>query len=94
MMTVLLWVLYPIAIQIERGGWWRLLTPVALLALAVDVLANWTELSLLLWQWPGRGVWTFSQRLSILIYVTGWRGDLARKIAPVLNAIAPSGRHI
>ena len=92
MLTALLWVLYPIAIQVERGGWWQLLWPVTILAWIVDVLANWTELSLLMLELPREP--TFSQRLSRLVRSTGWRSDLARRIAPVLNQIAPSGSHI
>ena len=101
-MTLLLWVLYPLAIQYERGGWWRCVLPVTLLALIVDVIANWTELALLsqqarrmgLWDWPRLGEWTFSTRLKRLRYNDDWRGDVGRYIARVLDAIAPSGKHI
>lgn len=93
-MTLLLALLYPIAIQIERGGWWRILAPITILALLVDVLANFTELSLAMWEWPHRGEWTFSTRLERLIREQGWRGDIARPVARILNFIAPSGKHI
>lgn len=91
-MTILLWVLYPIAIQYERGGWWYLVAPITFIAWVVDVIANCTELSLLFLEFPREP--TFSQRLSRLVRSTGWRSDLARRIAPVLNQIAPSGSHI
>jgi len=61
-MSLLLFLLYPIAIQFERGGAWRLLLPVILLALVIDILANYTELALV-FGLPRRGEWTFSQRL-------------------------------
>jgi hypothetical protein len=94
MMTLLLALLYPIAIQIERGGWWRILAPVTILALIVDLLANFTELSLAMWEYPRRGEWTFSTRLERLIREQGWRSDIARFVSRILNYIAPSGKHI
>ena len=90
-MTLLLALLYPLAIQIERGGWWRCVAPVTVLALLIDVAANHTELALLLWEWPRRGEWTFSTRLERLVLTTGWRGRVACGIARVLNWLAPPG---
>ena len=94
MLTLLLWLLYPLAIQYQRGGVWLILAPVAIIAFIVDVLANYTELVLLFGDTPRRGEYTFSNRLFRLQTGTGWRGDLARYIVRVLNAIAPSGLHI
>lgn len=93
-MTLLLIMLYPIAVQYERGGWWRVVAPITVLALVIDVAANHTELSLAVWEWPRAGEWTFSTRLERLIREQGWRGDVARPVARILNFIAPSGRHI
>jgi hypothetical protein len=93
-MTILLALLYPLAIQYERGGWWRIIAPVTVLALLIDVIANYTELSLAFWEWPRYGEWTFSTRLNRLITWEDWRGSVARPIAAVLNYIAPSGKHI
>lgn len=93
-MTLLLALLYPIAIQVERGGWWRIVAPITLVALVIDVLANHTELSLVMWERPQRGEWTFSTRLERLVSEQGWRGDIARPVASILNFIAPSGKHI
>jgi len=86
--------LYAIGIQIERGGAWRVLLPVTVLALILDVLLNFTELALLTLDVPRWGEWTFSTRLKRLRTVDGWRGSTARYIACSLDAIAPSGRHV
>lgn len=93
-MTLLLALLYPLAVQYERGGWWRVLAPITFIALVVDVIANYTELAIAMWDFPRRGEWTFSQRLVRLTGSHGWRGKVAREIAHWLNRIAPSGRHI
>lgn len=77
-MTILLALLYPIAVQYDRGGWWRLLAPVTFPALVIDVIANYTELALITWDFPAKGEWTFSTRLKRLQYYTGWRGSFAR----------------
>lgn len=89
MLTILLALLYPIAVQAERGGWWRLVAPVTLVALVIDVIANYTELALLTWDRPRKGEWTFSQRLNRLVHNTGWRGRACRPVALVLNFFMP-----
>lgn len=93
-MSLLLALLYPIAIQYERGGWWLAVAPITILALVVDVLVNYTELALLTWDWPRRGEWTFSTRLGRLVRYDDWRGDVARVVAFWLDRLAPSGRHV
>jgi hypothetical protein len=93
-MTLLLWIFYPIAIQYERGGWWRLCYIVAIPVLLIDVVANYTELAAVTWDVPKLGEWTFSKRLSRLQHNTDWRGDFARYIAPILDKISPSGKHV
>lgn len=86
--------LYFISIQHERGGLWLLLIPIALFSLVIDVILNYTELSVLTCDFPKKGEWTFSKRLSRLQHNTDWRGDFARYLANCLNQIAPSGKHI
>lgn len=86
--------LYVVSIQYERGGWWRALYPVAVVGLVVDVLLAHSLLAVCLWDCPRRGEWTFSKQLGRLVTRTDWRGSLARYIARILDAIAPSGRHI
>ena len=93
-MSLLLALLYPIAIQYERQGWWRVVAPVTLFALVLDVIANHTELALLTWDWPGRGEGTFSQRLVRLNYDAGWRGRFGRAVTAYLDFFDPDGRHI
>ena len=93
-MTILLALLYPIAVQYDRGGRWRLLAPLTLLTIGINMLANYTELALLTWDLPRPGERTFSQRLRRLVNDDGWRGVLARGIAEALNYFAPDGRHV
>lgn len=92
-MSILLALLYPIAIQVERGGWWRLVAPVTLLALAIDVVANFTDLALV-FGWPKHGEWTFSQRLRRLSLIQNWRGDLARHCIWYTNYFDPQHDHV
>ena len=93
-MTIILALLYPIAIQIERGGLWRLLLPITVVALIVDLIANYTELALLTWDWPTVGEYTFSTRCKRLQYYPGWRGDFARFVRWYTNLFDPQGDHI
>lgn len=96
--TPLLWVLYPIAIQYERKGWWYLFLLVALPTYVLDVVLNHTTLALLTWSFPmkrrDKYEWTFSDRLARLQYGNQWNNDLARYLKRVLDPIAPSGLHI
>lgn len=91
----LLWVLYVIGIQYQRGGWWRVCLVAALPAIVLNVLMNFTVLALITWDWPRKGEWTFSNRLSRLILDTGWRGTLAWYTARyLLDRFDPDGVHI
>jgi predicted metal-dependent hydrolase len=92
--SIILALLYPIAIQVERGGWWYLLAPVTLIVLLVDVIANYTELALLTLDWPKSGEWTFSTRCKRLQHDTGWRGRIARVVRDYTNFFDPQGEHI
>jgi hypothetical protein len=92
---------YSLGIQYQRESWpqWarNVCEFVAGFALLIDVLANWTVLSIYLWEWPRwkqnelQPEWTFSTRLERLWFDTGWRGRVARPIARLLNWIAPPG---
>jgi len=86
--------LYSIWVQHERGGFWRHLWLVALVAGPADILLNYTELALLTGDFPKKGEYTFSKRLSRLSKEAGLRGDVCYFISKVLNRIAPSGIHI
>jgi len=93
-MSLLLALLYPLAIQYERGGWWRVVLPVTALALVIDVLANYSELALLTWDWPQANEFTFSKRLARLRLLPGWRGWACWRVARWLDWCAPSGVHV
>ena len=84
-MTILLAMLYPIAVQYERGGWWRLLAPATFLTLFIDVIANYTELALITWDFPTKNECTFSTRVQRLQYYAGWRGSFARAVKAYCN---------
>lgn len=92
---LLLWPLYIVGIQYERGGWWRVLLPVTLVAAALDVILNYTELALLTWDKPRHGEYTFSMRLERLQRRGDWRGKLARFIEKyMLGPFDPDGYHV
>lgn len=91
-----LWPLYLVGVQAMRGGWWYLLVPVALVALILDVVLNYTELALITWDFP-RDMYelTFSNRLKRLVHYDNWQGSFARFIATkLLDPFDPSGKHI
>jgi hypothetical protein len=88
-----LFLCYAIWIQHERGGWCKVLHFFGIVGFPVDVFANYTTLAIIFWRWPGKS-FTFSKHLSPLSALPGRRGDLARKVAAILNRIAPSGAHI
>lgn len=88
-MSLLLALLYPIAIQYQRGGFWRIVTPITLVTVLIDIAANYTELALLTWDFPRKGEHTFSQRLGRLQHNTDWRGKIARPVVSYLNWVMP-----
>ena len=91
----LLWVLFVIGIQYQRGGWWRVCLVAALPALVLNVLLNYTLLALISWDWPRKGEYTFSKRLERLVLAPGWRGIAAWAIATyLLDRFDPDGVHI
>jgi hypothetical protein len=77
-MTILLALLYPLAIQYERGGWWSILKPLALVTAIIDVIANYTELAILTLDFPQAGELTFSVRCNRLIHQDNWAGKVGR----------------
>lgn len=93
-MSLLLLLIYPFAIQIERGGIFLVLAPITGLALLIDVIANYTELALITRDWPARGEWTFSTRCKRLQYYDTPGGAIARWTKSYCNHFAPSGKHI
>jgi hypothetical protein len=90
-----MWALYILGIQALRGGWWRLVLPVTLVALLADWAMNYTVFALLMWDWPRASERTFSKRLRRLQYAAGLRGRTARFIAVwMLDPFDPTGQHI
>ena len=93
-MSILLALLYPIAVQYERDGWWLLLTPITVFTLALDVVCNYSELALLTWDFPRCKEYTFSARLLRLEYDCTWRGRYCAYVIVYLNYFAPNGKHV
>lgn len=98
----LLWAFYVFCMAILRAHQegrmttllWALSAPSVALALAFDVLMNYTLLAALTLDFPKRGEWTFSKRLERLVRGDGWRARIASGIARILDPFDPSGKHI
>lgn len=93
-LPVLLAAAYPLAIQYERGGWWKLLMPFTLVVAIVDVYLNFTTFALYFRSMPRRKEITFSQHLERLVFDSGWRGVMARLVARYTNKFDPTPPHI
>jgi len=93
-LPLMLAILYPIAIQYERGKHWRVLAPLYVTAGVLSAWLNWTTFALLFRDWPVRSEKTFSQRLWRLQYMGDWRGKLARGIIAYLDFFDPSPPHV
>ena len=78
---VAMWLLYLVGIQFNRGGWWQWLLPITITAYLLDVVLNYTLFALLTLDFPQRGEFSFSNRLSRLVNDLGWRGAAARWVA-------------
>lgn len=76
---------FVVAIQYKRGGWWRVLTPMALKAGILDVYLNYTTFSVYLGGFPQAGEYTLSKRCERLVKEGGWAGFVARLIARFTN---------
>lgn len=83
MLSLLLLLLYPLAIQYEVRQW-RIRYLYYAVGL-IDVIANYTELALLTGDFPRKGEYTFSQRLRRLQYGNAYHRLWARAIIPYLN---------
>ncbi len=87
-----LFILYCLWIQHERGGWWKVCHLFGVPGAVLDIFSNYTTLALI-FGWPGRA-FTFSKHLKPLSLLDGWRGRVANMVADILDRIAPSGNHI
>lgn len=63
--------------------------PLLLVAFIADVVANFSTLALLFWDWPQYGEYTFSKRLPRLCLLPGKRGQLARWCKDFINKKVP-----
>jgi len=86
-MSIILLIFAPLALQYELGNKW--LAPVAFVFLLLDVIANYTELALLTWDWPLPGEYTFSKRLARLRRYPGLMGEICENLSRYLNNISP-----
>lgn len=86
-MSLILLLFAPVALQYERGHQW--LFPFALVFFVLDVIANYTELALLTWDFPRAHEYTFSKRLTRLKSLPGIRGDACWLVSDYLNYISP-----
>lgn len=74
-----------VAVQYKRGGFWAVLTPLALRAAILDVYLNYTTCAVLFWEWPKKGEATISKRCKRWVFIPGFRGGFARLIANFTN---------
>jgi hypothetical protein len=79
-----LWLRYIVAINYERGGWWRLLVPLAIKTAVLDIALNYTLFALFMCDKPRKGEKTMSQHLERLVYWKNRRGAFCRFIAKYL----------
>lgn len=76
---------FPLAIQHERGGVWKVLSFLALRTGLLDIYLNYTTFTVLFLQLPRDGEYTLSKRCERLVSDPGWRGKIARLIAWYTN---------
>lgn len=90
--VMLVW--YAIGIQVERGGVWKVLTPFTFAGFLFDVVLQYTSAQLWFWEIAPKGEFTISMRIGRLMESKTWGGEVARWMAPILNRLAPGGKHI
>jgi hypothetical protein len=92
--SALLLVLYPIAIQVKRGGLWYVLFPLTKIAFWLDVLANYTEWAFV-FGWPKKGDYTISKRLRWMAEYAPHESQrqFAKMVQVYLDAMEHDGKH-
>ena len=93
-LPIALFTLYPLAVQYERGGWWKLLFPLYALAGVLSAYLNYTTFVLYTMDQPRKGENTFSQRCERLVGEATLRGVIARAVARYTNRFDPTPPHI
>ena len=69
--------------------------PLIVVAIALDIVLNYTLFAVLLWDFPKQGEYTFSQRLSRLVRGNDWKAHCADWIAKsLLDPFDPTGKHL
>lgn len=92
-LTVLVALTYPVVIQYKRGGLWNILYPLAFIVLLLDIIASYTEWSIVFGA-PNKGDHTITQRISSMHEdVLPARRQLAHLIQVYLDACEPDGEH-
>jgi hypothetical protein len=92
-LTVFTAITYPVVIQYKRGGLWQVLAPFAAAVLLVDVLASYTEWSLIFGP-PKKGDHTITQRIKTMhSEESPSRREFARLVQVYLDACEPDGKH-
>lgn len=94
-LTALTALSYPIVIQYKQGGWRKILKIPGMFVLALNVLANYTELSLI-FGFPKKGDWTISARVRKMLTDTSLppaTQNLAWRVQGFLDGFEPDGRH-
>ena len=94
MISLITLLLYPLAIQYERGGIFKLLLPLYIVTAILDTLANYTEISLLCLAWPQAYKPTISMRIPQLLIGGGWKSTTSYAAAVYLNYFSPTHNHI
>ena len=92
-MPTILLALYAVFIQHERAGWWDFCWLVCVIFYPFNMLVAHTVFPLLMWRKPRKGEIFVSRQIAGMLLDTGWRGNIARRIAYLLNILAPSGDH-
>jgi hypothetical protein len=81
-MSLLLAILFPRVVK-SKAHWF------IAFFLALDVLVNYTEVTVAFLQFPRKGDWTVTKRLRSLKGDTTWRGRMAAGISEWLNKVDP-----
>lgn len=93
-LPLVLAILYIPAIQHERGGGWKWMAPVTIVAVVLDAYLNYTTFAAYTWDSPRKQEYLFSQRCKRLVFDKGWRGLIARLVARYTNKFDPTPPHI
>lgn len=93
-LTVITALLYPFAIQYKRGGLWNLLIPITALTALLDVIANYTEMSLVFGK-PVYKDYTITRRFRRMEESDPLpaRREFAKMVNIFLHACEFDGRH-